>query len=285
MNINKKARFIITIIVLSCFLLNICILKSFAGMADYDDATADAEAKNEEQEQVNENVNTIKSSNNYLKNLSIEGIEINPEFDKQTINYTVENETSKNIIEITAEAESDKATVSGKGSVTLVSGKNTLNIDVTAENGAVRTYSIIINKKEKIDAVKLTGLELKTNDNNVIDLTPEFSEKTYTYLTKVESNIDKINVNYTANENTSVSIEGQDNLKEGENTIVITVKSLIDNENETVYKIEVNRKKSTTINNNTVNVDRKIIVIAISAILIVLLISLIIHRVKIKRKH
>ncbi len=87
-----------------------------------------------------------KSSNNYLKSLSVDKGTIN--FNKNTTNYTI-NVDNINEITINATAEDNKASVSGVGIKTLSNGNNTFNVIVTAENGSTKTYTIIVNKSNK----------------------------------------------------------------------------------------------------------------------------------------
>ena len=65
--------------------------------------------------------------------------------DKTEYDITVDNDISK--LAITAKAESDKASVS-ISDTNLAVGVNTIKIKVTAENGTVKTYSIIVRRKE-----------------------------------------------------------------------------------------------------------------------------------------
>lgn len=90
-----------------------------------------------------------KNSDNSLKSLSIEGSDLIPKFDKDTLEYNVElsNDTSK--IKINAEVNDDKSSVSGIGEREVKEGQNKIEIVVTAENGATRTYIINAYVKEK----------------------------------------------------------------------------------------------------------------------------------------
>ena len=114
----------------------------FAGMADLDDETSDAETNRLLQEQKNEFTDIAsKSSNNYLDNLSVEGYQLSPSFDKQTVNYDI-GEVETNTLNIKAMLEDEKATVNGDGTVTLTKGENDIRIDVVSESGSTRTYHI-----------------------------------------------------------------------------------------------------------------------------------------------
>lgn len=85
---------------------------------------------------------TVVSSNNYLSSLSITGANIN--FNKSTSTYTVKINAAS--ATINAKAEDGSASVSGTGNVSLKVGKNSFNIIVTAQSGAKRTYTIIVNR-------------------------------------------------------------------------------------------------------------------------------------------
>lgn len=132
------------------YILAICtfimiILESvvFASMADYTDEQADQQQQQQKEEtkhEIEERVN--KSSNNYLKSLTIKNYEITPDFDKQTINYELSQEVKEDSIEIEAETDDEKASVSGTGIVKLENDENEFKINVTAENGTSRAYYI-----------------------------------------------------------------------------------------------------------------------------------------------
>ena len=113
-----------------------------AGMADWDDKSADEAANKQLQEQKNELVDIVsKSTNNYLDSLSVEGYKISPSFDKQTVNYDI-GKIETNTINIKATPEDEKATVNGIGTITLNNGENDIRIDVVSESGTIRTYHI-----------------------------------------------------------------------------------------------------------------------------------------------
>ncbi|MBQ1496040.1 MAG: cadherin-like beta sandwich domain-containing protein, partial [Bacilli bacterium] len=103
----------------------------------------------------NNEVDPDLSSNSYLKTLSIDGVKINPEFDKDKMEYTaiVSGDTEK--INITGELEDDKALVEGLGEKELKEGINTFEIKVTAENTEVRTYVLTVTRKE-INPIEIT---------------------------------------------------------------------------------------------------------------------------------
>ncbi len=85
--------------------------------------------------------------NNYLATLEIDGQEMMPVFQPETLTYdlTVPKKTKK--VTISASAIAATSVVEGTGKVKLARGKNEVEITCTAENGAVRTYTIYIVRK------------------------------------------------------------------------------------------------------------------------------------------
>ena len=96
-----------------------------------------------------------KSSDTNLKSLEIEGITLNPEFNKDTLEYNVEVENNVEKININAKVNDNKSSVNGTGEKDLEEGLNSFEIIVTAENGATKTYTLKIIRKEK-DPIKVT---------------------------------------------------------------------------------------------------------------------------------
>lgn len=112
------------------------------GMADYTDEAADAESKNTVNEKKSSDY-VGKSSNNYLKSLSVENATISPEFNKQYTDYVVTlKEKNLEYINIIAEADDNKATITGIGKIKLEKEKNNLQVVVRAENGDVQIYNL-----------------------------------------------------------------------------------------------------------------------------------------------
>ncbi len=98
------------------------------------------------------------SKNNNLKSLSVDGQELVPKFDKNTLEYSLELENGTESITISASKEDSKAVVTGTGTKTVTEGDNRFVIRVTAENGSVKDYIINAHVKE------LNPIELTIND-------------------------------------------------------------------------------------------------------------------------
>lgn len=120
---------------------------SSKGFADFDDNEAEKETQNLiQQQEKQQEVLKGKSNNNYLESLEIEGYTLQPAFDKQIQEYTLIENIESNQLIVNAMQNDSKAKVSGAGKITLEGEE--LRVDVTAENGTVRTYIVKINKQE-----------------------------------------------------------------------------------------------------------------------------------------
>lgn len=88
------------------------------------------------------------SKNNDLKGLWVEGFKLNPEFNKNTTNYTVEAGANTTSVYVGATEEDSKASVSGNGTHDVEEGENKFVIKVTAQNGSEKTYTVVVNVKD-----------------------------------------------------------------------------------------------------------------------------------------
>lgn len=95
------------------------------------------------------------SPNNKLSALEAEGYALTPTFSRDTESYDVIVDPSVEKISVRASAADSGASVSGTGIVDLVSGSNTIQIEVKAENGSVRTYRLNVVRQSGAPAVSV----------------------------------------------------------------------------------------------------------------------------------
>lgn len=112
------------------------------------------------------------SKDNNLKSLSVEGLKLEPEFNKDTTDYKVTAESNTTEIKINATKSDSKADLSGTGTFKVTEGENKFTITVEAENGSIKKYNITVN----------------VTDPNPI--TASINNKNYTVV-KRESNLTK----------------------------------------------------------------------------------------------
>ena len=168
-----------------------------------------------------------KSSNNFLKSLNVEGCSISPKFDKNTLEYSCKDLLIDKIT-INAEVEDSKSTISGTGTKELSNGDNNFEVHVRSEDGQVRVYKLLINKKNipttKILSISLGNTEYKFKGENILFGIPA-GTTSLDLKVKTESISAKVN------------IIGNENLKPGNNIIEISVTDT--GCKEKVYKVLV----------------------------------------------
>lgn len=168
---NKIISFVL--IVLIIIISNITSV--LARFADVTDEETDKKAQEQIKEQEKEhNVTKVKSSDNYLTSLQVEGYTLTPEFDKQILEYAIKENFNSKELKIKATASNEKATINGADTVKVQENKNEYRVDVTAENGSVRTYIIklktIENKKQEQDnTIETEKNEVKTSEIENVD--------------------------------------------------------------------------------------------------------------------
>lgn len=224
-----------------------------------------------------------KDSDATLKSLKVKETNITPEFNKNTLNYKAEVLNEIDTINIEAICSGKNCQVKGAGEQKLQVGDNTFNIEVISESGSSQTYTIKINRKEKVEAY-LKELSIKNNK-----LSPEFNPETLEYLVFVASDIEKLDLSYLANDTESkVKITGNDKFVTGNNLVEIIVTNNIDDVTvERKYHLNVIKEalEDTTLmdNNKKIIEKQQIIIIIISSILLISNIIWIIKVVKMKR--
>lgn len=158
---KKIIKFLIVFCITTIFYIN--FYNVYGSFADFTDGDARNQTEKMEQEQ-NKKFDTLKSNNNYLSSLSVEGYELLPEFDKQTLEYTLNKKIKESEINIKAIADDSKATVTGTGNIKINKNQNKFRIDVTAESGTVRTYIIKITQDDNSSTITNEDENTTIND-------------------------------------------------------------------------------------------------------------------------
>ena len=212
---------------------------------------------------------------------------------------------------------SQKQTISGTGKKQLKEGQNNFEIKVTAEDGkTTKTYKLTVTREKSNSSAgeEATGEETtentvesndvtennnqEQNEENIesdeqkiglselkiegLTLSPEFKKNVYEYNTKLEEDKESLEIIATPiTEGSKVDITGNENLKDGENTITIIVSDESD-ENMATYQINVTKEKK---QENVVNLTYKIIkenfvIVILAVAILIVIIILIVHLIK-----
>ncbi len=211
-----------------------------------------------------------KSDNANLKSLVVENFDIIPNFSSDVTEYTLDVTSEVNELTIKAEPEDSNATVTIEGEKELKEGENTVAISVNAEDGTTKLYEIKVTKKAE-NVFGLTSLKIK--DTNI-----EFEPDIYNYSINIKADVDILEIQAVASEeDATVEIIGNEELKEGENIITIMVSSK-DGEKNATYQINATKEEKTSEN---VQSNFKIYIYAgIGVVALIALIIVIVYTVK-----
>lgn len=225
-----------------------------------------------------------RSSNNYLKELSVSSGEF--KFNKKTTEYalTVKNEVES--INVSGSTEDNKSKVTGFGNYKLKEGVNTINVKVTAENGSSKNYVLKVTRIVKSNTVVpnnyLKSLSIKNYQIN-------FDKDIVLYNITIE-NEKSLEFTYeTESKDSSVIINGNENLKNG--SVITLIVTAVDGSTReykfNISKIEEIKKDEPVVPHDKVQISKtKIIKIVISCVSIVVSIIslLVLNTVRIIKK-
>lgn len=196
---------------------------------------------------INVNRPDNRSTNNNLSSLSVNIGNIS--FNKDTTSYRLTTKSSS--VNISASKEDSRASITGDiGSKGLNIGTNTFRINVVAENGSKKTYTITIVRESNQKQDTTSGN--KNSNNNLSSL---FVTNTNIAFDK---NITIYNLTTTASstyisasrETTTATITGdtgKHDLKVGKNQFIIRV--IAENGSKKTYTINITREESKSNNN------------------------------------
>ena len=180
---------------------------------------------------------SVKNSDATLKSLSVDGYILSPSFSANNTSYSIKVPSNVSSINLSAISNSDKAKIEGIGNVSLTGNVTNVVVKVTAEDGTVKSYNIKIEREGS--TVKSSDATLKSLDVSGYTLIPGFKSNVNTYSIKVKNNITGLNVKAIANsDKASVSISGNKNWKEGNNTITIKVTAEDGSVNNYIVNVE-----------------------------------------------
>ena len=125
-----------------------------------------------------------RSSNCNLASLQVSPGTLDPAFSASKTSYFVQLEEDVTSIVVSATTEDEKASTSVSGADKLQKGENIVKVTVTAENGAVKIYSIRVAVGEILEDAEVTidgETYLFVNDATELEVPERFSATTIQY--------------------------------------------------------------------------------------------------------
>lgn len=196
-----------------------------------------------------------------LKSLKSSVGYFNKVFDSETLEYVLYVDSYVNRVTLSGELNDEYATTEDLKEYILTGDNTQISINVTAEDGTVRTYKVNVRKV------------YKSSNNNLKDIVIEgyeidFNKNTLEYKINVGSDVTSLDISALVEDGSAwAKIEGNENFKEGENTVTITVTA--ENGATKTYKITVNKAQKLVTNlekteeKNNLNTEKVVIIILI----------------------
>ena len=226
---------------------------------------------------------TQKSSNANLSNLGIRPNDFSG-FTPNTTTYNVEVPEDVDTVEVYAQAQDSNATIEGTGEVSLKEGINTITVQVTAEDGTIKTYTLNITRGEaqsETDTAVGTGNGLSKLEISNAELEPEFKTDVYEYTVKYIGEGTSLEITpEVTQEGYTVEILGNEDLKEGENLISIVVTDAEGN-NVATYQLIVNKSlvdEEALAREQEQRTKTIIIAVAVAVLVIIAIVAIIIRK-------
>ena len=191
---------------------------------------------------VEENIENAKNSqiqgednNSLLKIMRLDKEGIIPEFSPEIKEYYFIADTSINNLEVTVIPEATNAQVNITGNDNLKDGINKIGIEVTSRDGTSKSiYTINVTKTDDKEAAN-ANLEMLAIEN--VTLEPLFDTNILNYKANVSNDFTDLNVlAVPENVNGKIEIQGNRNLKIGDNTVIVNVTAP---NNITIKKYEI----------------------------------------------
>lgn len=203
--------------------------------------------------------NTTTASKSTEARLSNFGIKPNDfsGFKRDKTEYSTEVPNNVTKVNVYATALDKNAKVSGAGDVQLKEGENTVKVTVTADAGNTKVYTLTIKRRTAAedatattnDDTTTTNTEATTSDAfglesldiKDVKLKPSFKTEIYKYEIDLNKDLNQLDISaIPTDDDTTVEIAGNEDLKDGENLITIVVANKKTKETAT-YQITVNK--------------------------------------------
>jgi hypothetical protein len=169
------------------------------------------------------NVTKQKYATTFLDYLYTSEGDVTPDFDKKTLEYSIDVLNNVRNIEIFGESSDASAIVTGLGEYELNVGENKIVITVTSTTGVIRKYYVTVNRAPS-DILSLDNLVVRSG-MTTYELNPTFNPDTLEYNVNVPIGTTNVTIDAEVTDPTTVTGDGEKDLHAGLNDFVLTVTS------------------------------------------------------------
>lgn len=218
-----------------------------------------------------------KDNNTLLSTFEMQGVELDPQFNKEITDYYARVPYDKDSVHIECTCEGNYCETDNQKDYALEVGHNVIKIIVTAEDETTRVYSFVIIREGKSDDATLATLTIKDQLGSPLKL--DFNPQVIKYDLTVSYQVNEISYEgVCSGVNCVIDVEkGSKKLEVGQNQLVIRVTAEDGNTNE--YRINIER-----LDEEKGFIAKNIVSIIIIAILIVGIIVTVILLIKNNKK-
>lgn len=164
------------------------------------------------------------SENNNLAGLTVENATISPAFSAGNTEYTASVPFEVESLKVNAVAADGKAKVAVNSPVLTPAAKTSVTVTVTAENGAQKTYTILVERAQDPNYVPSSNNRLSGIQVEGFLLSPVFDPETTKYVVWLPYETESIQVGATAEDGkASVVVVGGDTLAAGQDNTVSVI--------------------------------------------------------------
>lgn len=172
------------------------------------------------------------SKNNNLSVLEVEGFTLTPEFNKNTLEYSIVVPEDTKEINIKATPQDKTAQVSGAGVQAVAQGANKFSVVVKAQNGAEKTYTINVEVKDE------NPINVTINGKNYTVVKIKENLPTANLYTETTIKINDFDIPAYKNDNTNLYLIG---LKDSGGNISLFIYNEKENKYQEYHEIGVNK--------------------------------------------
>lgn len=181
------------------------------------------------------------SVDNTLKSLSVSNATISPVFNAGTTFYTAQVPYEVEWLDVSAVANDGAAIVHVNSPALIANGTTEVTVAVTAENGAVKAYTISVKRAQDPNYVPSSDNDLEEITVEGFLLSPAFEVACCDYVIWLPFETEHVNISGTASDSkASVEVVGGENLIAGEDNIIQVI-CTAENGDKKVYTIIAKR--------------------------------------------
>ncbi|MBB6635764.1 cadherin-like beta sandwich domain-containing protein [Cohnella thailandensis] len=157
-----------------------------------------------------------------LSGLTLSEGELSPSFDRSVTSYTANVANDVESLMVTASVYDSVSTIivngevadngTASGAIDLTVGANPIEIDVTAEDGTKKTYTVTVTREPYVPSSDATLSGLSVSEGT---LTPGFDGEVAAYSVDVASDVESLTVTPTATDSKAMIIVGEEEVDSG----------------------------------------------------------------------